>query len=441
MAINLHYGPPGTYKTSGAILDDLPKALKGGRVLITNVRGLDDASKLKEAYKKQKKFFKSLYSVSEEFTVIHFDTRKVEDKEKLRRFFHWAPQDAYFIIDEINTIFKKEWRTKDLDRFNLHSGKPEELTNPNNFLTDRNGNAVFDVDNNHIIRPQNLTEALEMHRHYNWDFSLTSPSYKKFHPVFHDVAEVAFKHINRAVIGVGGSYWEYMHLATNTGNSKADILQQRVRKIPQFIFKLYGSTATGEVRDSSAGRNIFLQPKIFLVLFLIIGMFSYAIYELNRLEMFGETNNEKNVNEAIAPNDTPYQKGTTPNNISSGGRLIKTSATNVVSPTYSNDYLESFEIHLAGILMGKRLITLKREDKQRQTDIRLLVDLGYSFRFLDDCTAIIKHPEYRTRFIQCELHNQDTDYSLLSNGEAIKPVPASKKDAPLIKNPFKSPEN
>jgi len=441
MAINLHYGPPGTYKTSGAILDDLPKALKAGRVLITNIRGLKDPSKVKQAYRAQKKFkFFSKYKISDDFEIIFLDTRKEEDREKLRRFFHWSPQDAYFIIDEINTIFPKKWTERKLEEFDLHSGKPEELIDSKNFLTDRSNNTVCDTDNDPILRPQNLTEALEMHRHYNWDFSLTSPSYKKFHPVFFDVAEVAYKHINRAVVGVTG-FWEIMHLATNAGNAKGDQLQQRVREIPQFIFDLYGSTATGEVRDSTAGRNIFLQPKIFLVLFLVIGLFSYAMYELSRLGMFGETKDEKEVIEAITPSNTTNQKGATPSNLPSGGHLIKTSASHVISAPLYDDFLEGYEITLAGTLMGNKLITLKREDKQRQWNVRLLVDLGYSFRFLDDCAAIISHSEFRKRFITCELRNQDTDYSLLPNGESVKPVPAVKKVAPLIKNPFKSPEN
>lgn len=442
MAINLHYGAPGGYKTSGAILDDLPKALKSGRVLITNIRGLDDADRIKEAYRKQKKFGKSIYSVDENFTVIHLDTRGEEDKEKLRRFFHWAPQDAYFIIDEINTIFKKEWTAKKLEEFNLHSGSIAELIDIKNHLTSRDDKVALDTEDNPIIRPQNLTEALEMHRHYNWDFSLTSPSYKKFHPVFHEIAEVAFKHVNRAVIGVKGSYWEHMHLATNTGTAKADILQQRVRKIPDFVFKLYKSTATGEVRDSSAGRNIFLQPKVFMILTLLIALLTYGISELNRLGMFSTL---PDTEEAIHENSKPDNKGThqntAPDSLSGGGRIIKTSAIGSVSNPYSDDYLEDFEISLAGILMGKRLITIRRDDKQRQTDIRLLIDLGYSFRFLDDCNAIITHPEFRKRYVTCELHDQSIDISLLPTGEPVKPVPVAKQDAPLIKNPFKPPEN
>ncbi|HEJ4774917.1 TPA: hypothetical protein SMR50_006419, partial [Pseudomonas aeruginosa] len=40
MAIKIHHGPNGSYKTSGAIQDDLIPAIKKGRVIITNVRGL-----------------------------------------------------------------------------------------------------------------------------------------------------------------------------------------------------------------------------------------------------------------------------------------------------------------------------------------------------------------------------------------------------------------
>ncbi|CAA6825051.1 MAG: Unknown protein [uncultured Thiotrichaceae bacterium] len=42
MSIKIHHGPPGTSKTSDVIANDLPKVVDEGRLLITNIHGLDD---------------------------------------------------------------------------------------------------------------------------------------------------------------------------------------------------------------------------------------------------------------------------------------------------------------------------------------------------------------------------------------------------------------
>ena len=39
MSIKIHHGEPGSYKTSGAMSDDIIPILEKGRLIITNVRG------------------------------------------------------------------------------------------------------------------------------------------------------------------------------------------------------------------------------------------------------------------------------------------------------------------------------------------------------------------------------------------------------------------
>ncbi len=48
MSIKIHHGPPGSYKTSGAVMDDFVEAVFAGRVVITNVRGLNDEQRVRE---------------------------------------------------------------------------------------------------------------------------------------------------------------------------------------------------------------------------------------------------------------------------------------------------------------------------------------------------------------------------------------------------------
>ena len=40
MAVKIHHGAPGSYKTSGAVMDDFTHWAREGRTIVTNVRGL-----------------------------------------------------------------------------------------------------------------------------------------------------------------------------------------------------------------------------------------------------------------------------------------------------------------------------------------------------------------------------------------------------------------
>ncbi|EOD5601673.1 zonular occludens toxin domain-containing protein, partial [Pseudomonas aeruginosa] len=96
MSIKIHHGPNGSYKTSGAIQDDAVPALKDGRVIITNVRGFT----LERAYQ----VFPDLPNTAE---IINLDLESLEDLEKMRTWFQWAPRGAFLIFDETQLLFPK----------------------------------------------------------------------------------------------------------------------------------------------------------------------------------------------------------------------------------------------------------------------------------------------------------------------------------------------
>lgn len=434
MSIKLHYGPPGTYKTSGAIFDDLPIAVKEGRVLITNIRGLNDAELVKSVLIGKKK------PVDDDFEIIYLDTKEEKNRDKMRRFHHWAPQDSYFIIDEINTIFPKDWRTSKLKDFDLHNGTEKDLKNKKNFLTDRHGQVAYDVETEQpIIRPQNIVEALEMHRHFNFDFSLTSPSYKKFHPIFHDVAEMAYGHINRAIIGITG-YWETVHTADNTGKSKTDIISIDNKKIPSWVFKLYQSTATGEVRDTTAGINIFLKPKVIAPIILSIAVIIYGITELNRVGLVGDEETKKEVKTNVktrikAPLQNSIQKqnntnATQSNNInnSSNGNPENTAPSPPVRDP--DDFLQDYKIFLTGILMGERRITIKRKHEENYLNVSDVEKLGYKFTYVNLCLGKVTYLKTNTsRVIMCQPQSNQG-----SMGQQVNFNPFSNQDNKTLEN-------
>ena len=265
MSVKIHHGAPGSYKTSGAIADDLPAAVIAGRHIITNVRGLHDrdliASVIGLKFKKDiPESFKITYiktdpsDLSEEFQ----DQSCSENMEMLRRFWHWSPDGAFFILDEIQEIYPKTFKDRDLKKLE-YPGGIEAANRDGKFLT--------------------IALAFEKHRHRNWDFIVTTPNISKVHDVVRSVADGAYKHKNLAILGgmFKGRYVEGFHSGDTSGRP-ADFNSVIRKKIPNYVFDLYKSTATGVVSDTRSGQSLFKNPKILgllIFLSLIIGVLVY----------------------------------------------------------------------------------------------------------------------------------------------------------------------
>ena len=324
MSIKIHHGPPGSYKTSSAMFEDFTRAAIEGRPIVTNVRGVDDPARIREklkpvidaqmraklfptgrrlrfwvrslmrgrindAVRKVRHARKSAREKIAQFDLKAIDTKTTAGLEEMRTFFHWAPPGTFFLIDEVNTVFPKTWRPSDLARYDYPGGVDQAR-----------------VDQ----RPPDLVTALEMHRHWNWDFVLTTPHIRKVHDFLIQSAEKAYRHKNAATIGIPGRFWVYMHDADNAGKAKADIELQQIKRIPKWVYSLYSSTATGAVRDTISGQNIFKRPGvvgagigIFVLLFFVVGRISELLThveeatgkkETAELVDKGESENKKN---------------------------------------------------------------------------------------------------------------------------------------------------
>jgi len=251
MAIKIHHGPNGSYKTSGAIQDDLIPALKSGRHIITNIRGLT-----------RDRVFKVFPELPSSLEIENLDLESLDDLEKMRTFPQWAPRGAFIIFDETQLIFIKSWRETDLRKFDFPGGAAAAK------LADR---------------PINWLDGWTRHRHWNWDIILTTPNIGYIREDIRMTAEKAYLHSNLAVIGIKGRYKESQHSATeNKPAMKGSMVT--IKKINKRTFKLYESTATGSVSDTIAGKSIFRDPKVVLLLalpaivfgnFLLNGGFSF----------------------------------------------------------------------------------------------------------------------------------------------------------------------
>lgn len=235
MAIKIHHGPNGSYKTSGAIQDDLIPALKQGRYIITNIRGLT-----------RERVFQVFPETPSTLEVVNLDLEDLDDIEKMRTFPQWAPRGAFIIFDEAQLLFLKSWREADLRKFDFPGGPA----------------AAKEAD-----RPMNWLDGWTRHRHWNWDIILTTPNIGYIRDDIRLTSEKAYLHSNLAVIGIKGRYKESQHAGTeNKPPANGTIVE--IKKIKQETFRLYDSTATGTVTDTIAGKSIFKQPKVLFFLAL-----------------------------------------------------------------------------------------------------------------------------------------------------------------------------
>ena len=222
MPVKIYWGPPGSYKSSAAIWDDVSACAKQGRVLITNVRGLSEA-----------RVASVLTDIKPGFRIMHFRMDRPTEMAVLRRWWHWAPFGAYFLLDEVQAIYPPFWTAKQM----------RELDGP----TDRDRQWPSGE-----TMPKEMEICFDMHRHGNWDFTFTTPNIKKVRPEIRACAEWAYKHRNLAFTGLfRGSFMEFQHSAEDNA-SPSDIFAIRRRKVPAYVFQLYDSTATGTAKPRSA---------------------------------------------------------------------------------------------------------------------------------------------------------------------------------------------
>ena len=272
MSVKIHHGAPGSYKTSGAVADDFLPAVKQGRLVITNVRGLTvervrDAKYPLTWWEKRKGItepYKPVFpEIGDGFDIIHIDTTTSENREHLARFFHWAPvgseekQGPLFILDEAQAIFPDRWMKNDIALLDFPGGLDAAKA---------------------AGRPARWTEAWEMHRHYGWDFTLTTPNISLIRSDIRAVSEGAFKHRNLATVGVKGRYMEAFHMAQDSGQSPSHFLSVKPKRIPKQIWGLYDSTTTGTHSDTLAGVSIFKDPKVMGLVALATGAFALGWY-------------------------------------------------------------------------------------------------------------------------------------------------------------------
>lgn len=253
MPIKIHHGAPGSYKTSGAIGDDFLREARAGRTIITNVRGVSRERTLAE--------FDDLPNT---FDVIWIDDRTDEGREKLRKWFHWAPKGAFLFIDEAQDIWPRHWRDSDLSKLDYPGGYEKAKADD---------------------RPVDWAQAWDKHRHWNWDLVLTTPNIKKIRDDIRGVADGGYKHKDLALIGFGGRYVEGFHPPDDNGTSEGQFYSITRKKVPPYVWKLYDSTATGQFSATKSGTPLWKNPKFIFLVAILFGSLAFAVYNGGSLSL------------------------------------------------------------------------------------------------------------------------------------------------------------
>lgn len=346
MPIKIHYGPPGSFKTSGALGDDFLREAKAGRVVVTNVRGLT-----------RDRVIDQFPDLPETFDVIHVDDKTEEGRDKLAKWFHWVPKGAFIFLDEVQDIWPKRWRDADIKALDYPGGL----------------SAATKAD-----RPFCWDQAFDKHRHWNWDMVLTTPSYKKVRDDVKGVADMAYKHKDLALVGWMGRYMEAAHLADDSGASQSDFLNVVQKKVPAYVFKLYDSTTTGQFSVTRSGFNLFASPRILILLAVLCGALYIGFGRRDVTLFSGAAKTATSPKPAVpSASETP---GAPPASMGGDGVSVRPADKgDVVAPFSGDDVFISSSMRINGV--WKYMVSFANTDFTNEQ----ILDLGFSISSAGSC--------------------------------------------------------
>lgn len=409
MPIKIHHGPPGSYKTSGAVHDDFIPAVLAGRYVITNIRGLNDEHLIRQVLTARGK------TVPDSFKLLNLDSDDTEQLNQIRHFWHWAPDGVYFFLDEVQIIYPKEWRATHFKKMDFPASESEAAL---------------------IGRFVTIQQAFQQHRHKNWDFCLMTPNINLVNPMIRACAEGAFKHKNMAMIGLfKGSYLESFHASETAGKSKADIYASRRKRVPSYVFDLYQSTLTGLVSDTKAGASIFSDPKLLFLLVILIFSLTYGLSGVPALLRYF---NGEDTTKPIAPlvaQDTKANlnipaKVTTPTNNNANYNLGYSKINK--TPPYLDMFQKAKFIYLSsyGEFAEHRFIEIivELDNKKIKFDERALKRMNLVFNYYSPCFSELRYKD-QVFYVYClddQLKDQKTEKSAALAAIAREPAVADR---------------
>lgn len=381
MPIKIHHGPPGSFKTAGAMADDFIREARAGRVIVTNVRGVT-----------RDRVLDVLPDLPQSFDVIHVDDKTEEGREKWAKWFHWVPKGAFIFVDEVQDIWPKRWRESDIRALDYPGGLRQATADDRPFCWD---------------------QAWDKHRHWNWDIVATCPSYSKVRDDIKSVADAAYKHKDLALVGWTGRYIEAMHLADDTGKNQSDFLNVQKKKVPAHVFQLYDSTSTGQFRVNANGFNLFKSPRVAFLLAVLVGALYFG-FGRGPITMFSGASK-------TAASSAP--SASTPNNPAlpaAGDNAV--SSVDLSKDARLEPLIEDESFVVMSYQIGKKWRYAVSFKGTHFTHNELL-DMGYTLQSLGACAVEISREGFRRR-LTCG-HSEKHQQVAQGEREASRGAPAA----------------
>lgn len=320
MAVAIHHGAPGSYKTFALVMRFVLDALFTGRVVFTNVRGLDSIDKIKDAFLEQSYFDKllnkPLLKVHPDSRLYYIDTGTVQGRFLFATWYKWLPLGALLVIDEAQMIYpdRADFKLEHLDKVVYTDSIIEPLRDSSSIIDSGLLPIVIDDLTNTIKegRPHDCFTAFDKHRHYNWDIYLSTPNIAKVKRDIREVAEYAYRHRSLSDISrlFKNQWYEHQHDPENNGKSDTQRIGSPKRyHADKRVFNCYSSTTTGNHIASKAGTGVFSDGAIrfkFAVVFIAIALCSYSFYssiqQKKHASDIGNSTNQQGIQ--IPRNDT-----------------------------------------------------------------------------------------------------------------------------------------
>lgn len=359
------HGAPGSCKTATAVWEFAIPALKAGRTVCTNIRGL--------TVEQVKTVFPDLPDTA---NIINYPLTP-EGYEKAARFFHDAPLGALILLDEIQKIYPSKVRNSAV----YDCEPPREL--PETAM----GETISSVET-----------AFDQHRHLNWDIVGTCPNISQVAGFVRDVVEVAYR--QRPMSGVlpfmGNRIKRIKHQAVSNGFVNSYILGSEFVKIDPRVFECYRSTATGEIKHSADKFSITSQPKLMLALFAVIACVLYLGF--NNPFMGTDSQLDQNLNKK---GDAVSFK--VRDQVTSVPDHIRSKQLSIALPDHISDVVSRLKYYAGNYAIGRRKTFILYGDDIRITSQELFA-MGFKLSELGKDYIALEYNE------QTFLYTQPFDY-------------------------------
>ena len=440
MATKVFHGPPGSYKSSTAMWFEIVPALRAGRVVVTNLQGINS---LDEIQRELKEIFPNTAR------LLRISIGDDNGLLLMRNFYHWLPIGSLIFLDEIQDIYPndKTFKAGDYDYqkegafddrlpkdfvelYHIEQSKIKRNVDLSDYEDDL-GNSLFD-ERGYLRYPRTLRECFMRHRHYNWDILLATPDIKEIAGFIRSVCEVAYCHSSKDAIPI--PYYkrrprilEHLPKSNGTTVGKNDIVT--FKKVPLDVFKLYKSTATGSTTKSGAGQSPFTFKLVagfaFILLYILYMVFFFFDDDSEQVSI--QTNKSKTTQ--IQSNKAIDQKVK---------KSIKKGARDGVKDMPSIDDVSFRDANVSAIITGNNFVnlpyaasaiyingittvthgnhqvsrdyvfTLYVHDKPFSVSSDSLLDMGYKVFYKKPCLVELRS-DIGSNYVYCELDELKDD--------------------------------